>query len=339
MSGLVGAIFGPAMRADDPILRGGGVGVAGFGCVLREPGASAPATGRPACWRLGVMSADLSGPAPGWRRCAGGAAAGHGRAVTRRALCGQLSAFRGWEWSVQHERAGVVGVGLWVLGRVGPDSAVRRLAVPGNGGGCQHRERDRDCCAAQNRQGNEYAVRSASSPRSPSRSAAAARAPGSRPRGCSTPACSRDRDMTCAPRCAAVPATRRCARRSQPSGQCAPTATPSCARVRPAGRRKWRCRTSAASKPRGPARQPATRTGPTRQAGGPGGEVARHLRGKADALHPPGECAGCDACQPVRAAGQFTGQNAKFSGPPGGTARTRPAALRHRLVAGYVTGQ
>ena len=33
---------------------------------------------------------------------------------------------------------------------------------------------------------------------------------------------------TCAPRCAAAPATRRCASRSQPSGPCAPTATPNC---------------------------------------------------------------------------------------------------------------
>jgi molybdenum cofactor biosynthesis enzyme MoaA len=90
-------------------------------------------------------------------------------------------------------------------------------------------------------------VRSASSPRSPSHSAAAARAPGSQRREGSIPACSRDRDMTCAPRCAAVSATRRCASRSPPSGQCAPTATPRCAPARPAARRKWRCRTSAAS--------------------------------------------------------------------------------------------
>jgi hypothetical protein len=80
---------------------------------------------------------------------------------------------------------------------------------------------------------------------------------------------------------------RRCASRSQPSGQSAPTATPSCAPVRPAARRKWRCRTSAASKPPGPATQPATRTGPARQAGRCRAGAARHLRGRADAPHPP----------------------------------------------------
>ena len=60
----------------------------------------------------------------------------------------------------------------------------------------------------------------------------------------------------------------------------------------------------------------------------------------------PGECAGCGACEPACPAGaifceddvpgqwaQFTGENAKFfasPAPPGGAAKTRPAARRHR---------
>ena len=58
-------------------------------------------------------------------------------------------------------------------------------------------------------------------------------------------------------------------------------------------------------------------------------------------IHPASEPAATPASPSAQRA-QFTGQNAKFSGqpgPPGGTARTRPAALRHRQVAGYVTGQ
>jgi len=42
---------------------------------------------------------------------------------------------------------------------------------------------------------------------------------------------------TCAARCAQAPVTRRCASRSPPSGPGGPTATPSCARARPAARR------------------------------------------------------------------------------------------------------
>jgi hypothetical protein len=55
-------------------------------------------------------------------------------------------------------------------------------------------------------------------------------------------------------------------------------------------------------------------------------------------IHPASAPAATPASPSAQRA-QFTGQNAKFSGPPGGTARTWPAALRHRLVAGYVTGQ
>ena len=85
--------------------------------------------------------------------------------------------------------------------------------------------------------------------------------------GCCTPACSPDRDMTCAPRGAAVSATSRCASRSPPSGRCAPTAPPSCGPARPAARRKRSCRTSAAaSKPPGPEDSHPARTGPARQA-------------------------------------------------------------------------
>jgi len=52
-------------------------------------------------------------------------------------------------------------------------------------------------------------------------------------------------------RCAAAPATRRSAPRSPRSGRGALTGTPSCARSQHARSRKWRCRTSAARKPRG----------------------------------------------------------------------------------------
>src|SRR5260221_417683 len=57
------------------------------------------------------------------------------------------------------------------------------------------------------------AARSASSPRSPSRFAAAAPGPGCQPTASSTPACSPEPDTTCAARCAAASATRRCASR------------------------------------------------------------------------------------------------------------------------------
>jgi len=62
-----------------------------------------------------------------------------------------------------------------------------------------------------------------------------------------TPACSPGRAMTCA----AAPATRRSAPGSPRSGRGALTGTPSCARPQHARSRRWRCRTSAASRPRG----------------------------------------------------------------------------------------
>jgi Molybdenum Cofactor Synthesis C len=62
-----------------------------------------------------------------------------------------------------------------------------------------------------------------------------------------TPACSPGRAMTCA----AAPATRRSAPGSPRSGRGALTGTPSCARSQHARSRRWRCRTSAASRPRG----------------------------------------------------------------------------------------
>jgi GTP 3',8-cyclase len=62
-----------------------------------------------------------------------------------------------------------------------------------------------------------------------------------------TPACSPGRATTCA----AAPATRRSAPRSPRSGRGALTGTPSCARSQHARSRRWRCRTSAASRPRG----------------------------------------------------------------------------------------
>ena len=52
-------------------------------------------------------------------------------------------------------------------------------------------------------------------------------------------------------RCAAAPATRRSAPRSPRSGRGALTGTPSCARSQHARSRRWSCRTSAASRPRG----------------------------------------------------------------------------------------
>jgi len=62
-----------------------------------------------------------------------------------------------------------------------------------------------------------------------------------------TPACSPGRATTCA----AAPATRRSAPGSPRSGRGALTGTPSCARPQHARSRRWRCRTSAASRPRG----------------------------------------------------------------------------------------
>jgi cyclic pyranopterin phosphate synthase len=62
-----------------------------------------------------------------------------------------------------------------------------------------------------------------------------------------TPACSPGRATTCA----AAPATRRSAPRLPRSGRGALTGTPSCARSQYARSRRWRCRTSAASRPRG----------------------------------------------------------------------------------------
>ena len=61
------------------------------------------------------------------------------------------------------------------------------------------------------------------------------------------PACSPGRATTCA----AAPATRRSAPGSPRSGRGALTGTPSCARPQHARSRRWRCRTSAASRPRG----------------------------------------------------------------------------------------
>jgi len=76
-------------------------------------------------------------------------------------------------------------------------------------------------------------------------------APGCRPRDRYTPACSPGRATTCAARCAAAPATRRSAPRSPRYGRGALTGTPSCARSQHARSRRWRCRTLAASRPRG----------------------------------------------------------------------------------------
>jgi hypothetical protein len=61
-------------------------------------------------------------------------------------------------WSAQHERAGIIGIGLRTPWWVRSDSAGRRLAGLGNGGRRQDRERDRDGCADENRQSHEYAA-------------------------------------------------------------------------------------------------------------------------------------------------------------------------------------
>jgi hypothetical protein len=52
----------------------------------------------------------------------------------------------------------------------------------------------------------------------------------------------------------------------------------------------------------------------------------------------PGQCADCDACQPVCAAGPVHGQNAQFSGQPGspgGAAKTGQLPCD----TGWVTGR
>src|SRR6266568_9052565 len=74
-----------------------------------------------------------------------------------------------------------------------------------------------------------------------------------------------------------------------------------------------------------------------------------HLRRRADALHLPGECVDCGACEPVCPAGaifceddvpgqwaQFTTENARFSGQPGspGGAPMTPAASPATSPAG-----
>ena len=80
-----------------------------------------------------------------------------------------------------------------------------------------------------------------------------------------------------------------------------------------------------------------------------------HLRRRADALHPPGECAGCGACQPVCPVeaifceddvpgqwAQFTTENVRFSGQlgsPGGAAKTSPLPYDTDYLASYVTGR
>jgi len=80
-----------------------------------------------------------------------------------------------------------------------------------------------------------------------------------------------------------------------------------------------------------------------------------HLRRRADALHPPGECAGCGACEPdcpVEAVfceddvpgrwAQFTAENARFfdqPGSPGGAAKTGPLPCDTDYVANYVAGR
>ena len=69
----------------------------------------------------------------------------------------------------------------------------------------------------------------------------------------------------------------------------------------------------------------------------------------------PGECVGCDACEPVCPVeaifcegdmperwAQFTSQNARFSGQlgsPGAAAETGPLPYDTGWVAGYVTGR
>lgn len=56
----------------------------------------------------------------------------------------------------------------------------------------------------------------------------------------------------------------------------------------------------------------------------------------------PGECAGRGACEPAGAAGQVTGENAKFSGQRGSpcaAAGTGPLPCDTGWVAGYVTGR
>ena len=80
-----------------------------------------------------------------------------------------------------------------------------------------------------------------------------------------------------------------------------------------------------------------------------------HLRRRADALHPPGECAGCGTCEPVCPVGaifceddvpgqwaQFTTENVRFSGQlgsPGGAAKTGPLPYDTGYVAGYAAGR
>jgi hypothetical protein len=56
--------------------------------------------------------------------------------------------------SAQYEDTGAIGIGLR---QVTWGSAVRCLAVPGNGGGRQHRGRECDRCAGENRQSDEDA--------------------------------------------------------------------------------------------------------------------------------------------------------------------------------------
>jgi hypothetical protein len=65
--------------------------------------------------------------------------------------------FRDVRRSAQDEYTRAVGIGLRVLRQARQGSAVRCLAVPGNGGGRQHRGRERDRCAGENRQSDEDA--------------------------------------------------------------------------------------------------------------------------------------------------------------------------------------
>ena len=147
--------------------------------------------------------------------------------------------------------------------------------------------------AARSRGGSAIATaraRSASSPRSPSRSAATAPGRGSPPRASSTPACSPCVAPTCARSSAVGQRTTSSATRSRASGRAAATAIPSSAPSRRRPCRGSRCPTSAddVGEPLVPPRAPSSTAVPrSRSVGLPAGEAGLRPRGD---VPPPSIC-------------------------------------------------